>query len=148
MEEMVINNPVLTLELINQALKSSVLNVAFIVLVVNIIVDVGTGYAKNAMYHTSDSSAGIKGLIKHSSVLLTCFALSFGVLLIGNTYITVLGNVIISLFSLEYLKSIAENLGVMGFPYPKIIAFKVENEIAEKLKLKEEAKKLKEERTK
>lgn len=148
MEEIVINNPVLTLELINQALKSSVLDVAFIILILTIIVDIVTGYVKNMKYHTSDSSAGIKGLIKHSTVIFVCFIISFSILLIGNTYITVFGNVLISLFTIEYIKSVAENLAVLGFKYPKMMSSKVENEIAEKLKLKEEAQKLKEERTK
>lgn len=141
MEEIVVNS--LTLDLVVNSLKAAVGNAAFVVLILNILADIATGYAKNALYHTADSSAGIKGLIKHSTVIFVSLLIALAVALLGNAYITAVGNIIISLFSFEYLKSVAENFGVMGFKYPKILASKVEKEIEEKTKLKEEAEELK-----
>ena len=132
--------------LLNDILSASLRNPIFIILILVILGDVATGWAKNSMFHTGNSSAGIKGLIKHSTVLFISLIFSFiGALLQSKTSV-IFADVFILAFAFEYAKSIIENFGVMGFRYPKMLSYKVEEEIQEKLKLKEEAEKMKGER--
>lgn len=141
MQEVVVNS--LTLDMLLQAFRSAAGNVVLVVLIINIFVDIITGHVKNAIYHTKDSSAGLKGLSKHATITFVSYMFAVVASIINLSWMTVLVDVAIALVAVEYLQSIAENLGVMGFKYPKVLAYKVEKEIEEKTKLKEEAEELK-----
>lgn len=138
-----INIEPITLEIIQKALFASAGNPIFIVLFVVIVGDIITGYAKNYLYHTGNSSAGIQGLIKHSTVLIIALFAGFCGAILQSKHTLLGADVIIGLFAVEYIKSIFENFGVMGFKYPKMLSAKVEKEIEEKMSAKEEAEKLK-----
>lgn len=144
MEDIVIA-PV-TLEILQSAIAGAFENPFFIILSVSIIGDIVTGWAKNKMYETGNSSAGIKGLMKHSVVLFVALVLSFCGMVSQTRYGLLLFDAFIIVLIGEYIKSMFENFGVMGFKYPAMLTAKVEQEIADKVAERDKARKLKEER--
>ena len=95
-------------------------------LLILIIVDFLTGNAKAWKWKVSDSSVGLKGIIKHSLTFLFYF-----LLLAFFTYVRMeeIGMIFIYLILFNYVLSIMENLAVMGVYIPKFLSAKVLNEM-------------------
>lgn len=90
-----------------------------------------TGFAVAAVFHKSNkteggalsSAAGLRGLFKKGGMLLLVYVVCRLDLLTGTDYLR--DTTVIALVSNETV-SIAENLGLMGVPLPKIITKAVE----------------------
>lgn len=95
-------------------------------LLILIIIDFLTGNAKAWKWKVSDSSVGLKGIIKHSLTFLFYF-----LLLAFFTYVQMedMGMIFIYLIQFNYVLSIIENLAVMGVYIPKFLSAKVLNEM-------------------
>ena len=95
-------------------------------LLILIIIDFLTGNAKAWKWKVSDSSVGLKGIIKHSLTFLFYF-----LLLAFFTYVRMeeIGMIFIYLILFNYVLSIMENLAVMGVYIPKFLSAKVLNEM-------------------
>ena len=95
-------------------------------LLILIIIDFLTGNAKAWKWKVSDSSVGLKGIIKHSLTFLFYF-----LLLAFFTYLQMeeIGMIFIYLILFNYVLSIMENLAVMGVYIPKFLSAKVLNEM-------------------
>lgn len=95
-------------------------------LLILIIIDFLTGNAKAWKWKVSDSSVGLKGIIKHSLTFLFYF-----LLLAFFTYVQMeeIGMIFIYLILFNYILSIMENLAVMGVYIPKFLSAKVLNEM-------------------
>lgn len=95
-------------------------------LLILIIIDFLTGNAKAWKWKVSDSSVGLKGIIKHSLTFLFYF-----ILLTFFTYVQMeeIGMIFIYLILFNYVLSIIENLAVMGVYIPKFLSAKVLNEM-------------------
>ena len=95
-------------------------------LLILIIIDFLTGNAKAWKWKVSDSSVGLKGIIKHSLTFLFYF-----LLLAFFTYVQMeeIGMIFIYLILFNYVLSIMENLAVMGVYIPKFLSVKVLNEM-------------------
>ena len=95
-------------------------------LLILIIIDFITGNAKAWKWKVSDSSVGLKGIIKHSLTFLFYF-----LLLAFFTYVQMeeIGMIFIYLILFNYVLSIMENLAVMGVYIPKFLSAKVLNEM-------------------
>ena len=95
-------------------------------LLILIIIDFLTGNAKAWKWKVSDSSVGLKGIIKHSLTFLFYF-----LLLAFFTYVQMeeIGMIFIYLILYNYVLSIMENLAVMGVYIPKFLSAKVLNEM-------------------
>ena len=95
-------------------------------LLILIIIDFITGNAKALKWKVSDSSVGLKGIIKHSLTFLFYF-----LLLAFFTYVQMeeIGMIFIYLILFNYVLSIMENLAVMGVYIPKFLSAKVLNEM-------------------
>ena len=95
-------------------------------LLILIIIDYLTGNAKAWKWKVSDSSVGLKGIIKHSLTFLFYF-----LLLAFFTYVQMeeIGMIFIYLILFNYVLSIIENLAVMGVYIPKFLSAKVLNEM-------------------
>ena len=95
-------------------------------LLILIIIDFLTGNAKAWKWKVSDSSVGLKGIIKHSLTFLFYFLhLAF------FTYVQMeeIGMIFIYLILFNYVLSIIENLAVMGVYIPKFLSAKVLTEM-------------------
>ena len=95
-------------------------------LLILILIDFLTGNAKAWKWKVSDSSVGLKGIIKHSLTFLFYF-----LLLAFFKYVRMeeLGMIFIYLILFNYVLSIMENLAVMGVYIPKFLRAKVLNEL-------------------
>ena len=95
-------------------------------LLILILVDFITGNAKAWKWKVSDSSVGLKGIIKHSLTFLFYF-----LLLAFFKYVQMedIGMVFIYLILSNYVLSIMENLAVMGVYMPKFLRAKVLDEM-------------------
>ena len=95
-------------------------------LLILILIDFITGNAKAWKWKVSDSSVGLKGIIKHSLTFLFYF-----LLLAFFKYVRMeeLGMIFIYLILFNYVLSIMENLAVMGVYIPKFLRAKVLNEL-------------------
>jgi toxin secretion/phage lysis holin len=95
-------------------------------LLILILVDFITGNAKAWKWKVSDSSVGLKGIIKHSLTFLFYF-----LLLAFFKYVKMedIGMIFIYLILFNYVLSIMENLAVMGIYMPKFLRAKVLNEM-------------------
>ena len=95
-------------------------------LLILIIIDFITGNAKAWKWKVSDSSVGLKGIIKHSLTFLFYF-----LLLAFFKYVQMeeIGMIFIYLILFNYVLSIMENLAVMGVYIPKFLKAKVLNEL-------------------
>ncbi|MDL2310493.1 phage holin family protein [Peptostreptococcaceae bacterium OttesenSCG-928-C18] len=86
------------------------------ILVWAIFIDILTGTAKAFLLKKGDSSVGLKGLIKHSLVILLLFFVNVYFPIFNYGYVAKGFN---SFFIVQYLVSIAENWGELGLPMPK-----------------------------
>ena len=95
-------------------------------LLILILIDFLTGIAKAWKWKVSDSSVGLKGIIKHSLTFLFYF-----LLLSFFKYVQMeeIGMIFIYLILFNYVLSIMENLAVMGVYIPKFLRAKVLNEL-------------------
>ena len=95
-------------------------------LIILILIDFLTGNAKAWKWKVSDSSVGLKGIIKHSLTFLFYF-----LLLAFFKYVQMeeIGMIFIYLILFNYVLSIMENLAVMGVYIPKFLRAKVLNEL-------------------
>ena len=95
-------------------------------LLILILIDFLTGNAKAWKWQVSDSSVGLKGIIKHSLTFLFYF-----LLLAFFKYVQMeeIGMIFIYLILFNYVLSIMENLAVMGVYIPKFLRAKVLNEL-------------------
>jgi len=95
-------------------------------LLILILVDFITGNAKAWKWKVSDSSVGLKGIIKHSLTFLFYF-----LLLAFFKYVKMedVGMIFIYLILFNYVLSIMENLAVMGIYMPKFLRAKVLDEM-------------------
>lgn len=95
-------------------------------LLILILVDFITGNAKAWKWKVSDSSVGLKGIIKHSLTFLFYF-----LLLAFFKYVKMedIGMIFIYLILFNYVLSIMENLAVMGIYMPKFLRAKVLDEM-------------------
>lgn len=95
-------------------------------LLILILIDFLTGNAKAWKWKVSDSSVGLKGIIKHSLTFLFYF-----LLLAFFKYVQMeeIGMIFIYLILFNYVLSIMENLAVMGVYIPKFLSSKVLNEM-------------------
>ena len=95
-------------------------------LLILILVDFITGNAKAWKWNVSDSSVGLKGIIKHSLTFLFYF-----LLLAFFKYVQMeeIGMIFIYLILFNYVLSIMENLAVMGVYMPKFLRAKVLDEM-------------------
>ena len=95
-------------------------------LLILILIDFITGNAKAWKWKVSDSSVGLKGIIKHSLTFLFYF-----LLLSFFKYVQMeeIGMIFIYLILFNYVLSIMENLAVMGVYIPNFLRAKVLNEM-------------------
>ena len=95
-------------------------------LLILILIDFLTGNAKAWKWKVSDSSVGLKGIIKHSLTFLFYF-----LLLSFFKYVQMeeIGMIFIYLILFNYVLSIMENLAVMGVYIPNFLRAKVLNEM-------------------
>ena len=95
-------------------------------LLILILLDFITGNAKAWKWKVSDSSVGLKGIIKHSLTFLFYF-----LLLSFFKYVQMeeIGMIFIYLILFNYVLSIMENLAVMGVYIPNFLRAKVLNEM-------------------
>ena len=95
-------------------------------LLILILIDFLTGNAKAWKWQVSDSSVGLKGIIKHSLTFLFYF-----LLLAFFKYVKMedIGMIFIYLILFNYVLSIMENLAVMGVYMPKFLKAKVLDEM-------------------
>ena len=103
-----------------------------------ILFDYLTGNIKAMKYKVSDSSVGLKGILKH-----TCTFIFYFSLLVFAHYSNILqiGQFLYYLIILNYLQSILENVAVIGVFVPKYLKYKVESEIKRYEKLLEDKEK-------
>lgn len=112
--------------MIHLILESTSRNDYIFFLLILILIDFLTGNAKAWKWKVSDSSVGLKGIIKHSLTFLFYF-----LLLAFFKYVQMeeIGMIFIYLILFNYVLSIMENLAVMGVYIPKFLRAKVLNEL-------------------
>lgn len=98
----------------------------YLVLVIVIILfDYLTGLLKAYVWKVVDSSIGIKGIIKHSIIIFVLCLISF---YSKKFEFTLVENIFLIMYGLNYSISILENLAVMGIYTPKFLITKVKKE--------------------
>lgn len=112
--------------MIYSTLESTARNDYIFFLLILIVVDILTGNAKAWKWKVSDSSVGLKGIIKHSLTFLFYF-----LLLAFFKYVQMedVGITFMYIILFNYVLSIMENLAVMGVYIPKFLTAKVLNEL-------------------
>ena len=112
--------------MIHLIFESTARNDYIFFLLILILIDFITGNAKAWKWKVSDSSVGLKGIIKHSLTFLFYF-----LLLAFFKYVQMeeIGMIFIYLILFNYVLSIMENLAVMGVYIPKFLRAKVLNEM-------------------
>ena len=98
----------------------------FIVLMVLVSFDYITGVAKATIWKVTDSDASIKGIIRHTIVLISVALIWVGCQLFNAEYLAFTINI---MYCLNYSLSILENFGVMGIYVPKFLQNKIQAEI-------------------
>ena len=98
----------------------------FIVFMVLVLFDYITGVAKATIWKVTDSDASIKGIIRHTIVLLSVALIWVGCQLFNAEYLAFTINI---MYCLNYALSILENFGVMGIYVPKFLQNKIQAEI-------------------
>ena len=98
----------------------------FIVFMVLVSFDYITGVAKATIWKVTDSDASIKGIIRHTIVLISVALIWVGCQAFNAEYLAFTINV---MYCLNYTLSILENFGVMGIYVPKFLQNKIQAEI-------------------
>lgn len=90
-----------------------------------VFADYGTGVLKSAFWKVTDSSVGLKGIIKHTLVILSVGACW---VFLAALHAEAVASLITAMYALNYLISILENLAVMGIWVPPFIMVKVKQQ--------------------
>lgn len=98
----------------------------FIVFMALVLFDYITGVAKAAIWKVTDSDASIKGIVRHTIVLISVTLIWVGCQLFDAEYLAFTINI---MYCLNYALSILENFGVMGIYVPKFLQNKIQAEI-------------------
>lgn len=98
----------------------------FIVFMVLVLFDYVTGVAKATIWKVTDSDASIKGIIRHTIVLISVALIWVGCQAFDAEYLAFTINI---MYCLNYALSILENFGVMGIYVPKFLQNKIQAEI-------------------
>lgn len=98
----------------------------FIVFMVLVLFDYITGVAKATVWKVTDSDASIKGIIRHTIVLISVALIWVGCQVFNAEYLAFTINI---MYCLNYALSILENFGVMGIYVPKFLQNKIQAEI-------------------
>lgn len=98
----------------------------FIVFMVLVLFDYVTGVAKATIWKVTDSDASIKGIIRHTTVLISVALIWVGCQAFNAEYLAFTINI---MYCLNYALSILENFGVMGIYVPKFLQNKIQAEI-------------------
>lgn len=98
----------------------------FVVFMVLVLFDYVTGVAKATIWKVTDSDAGIKGIIRHTIVLISVALIWVGCQAFNAEYLAFSINI---MYCLNYALSILENFGVMGIYVPKFLQNKIQAEI-------------------
>lgn len=98
----------------------------FIVFMVLVLFDYITGVAKATIWKVTDSDASIKGIIRHTIVLISVALIWVGCQAFNAEYLAFTINI---MYCLNYALSILENFGVMGIYVPKFLQNKIQAEI-------------------
>lgn len=110
---MVINPKILC-----QAVRSLIYSPYVHILVIFIFMDIVIGTAKAFILKKGDSSVGLKGLIKHSLVLLLLFFVNVYLPIFNYRYVA---RGLDIFFIIQYGISVCENWGALGLPMPTAI---------------------------
>lgn len=98
----------------------------FVVFIVLVLFDYVTGVAKATIWKVTDSDASIKGIIRHTIVLISVALIWVGCQAFNAEYLAFTINI---MYCLNYALSILENFGVMGIYVPKFLQNKIQAEI-------------------
>lgn len=98
----------------------------FVVFMVLVLFDYITGVAKATIWKVTDSDASVKGIIRHTIVLISVALIWVGCQLFNAEYLAFTINI---MYCLNYSLSILENFGVMGIYVPKFLQNKIQAEI-------------------
>lgn len=98
----------------------------FVVFMVLVLFDYVTGVAKATIWKVTDSDASIKGIIRHTIVLISVASIWVSCQLFNAEYLAFTINI---MYCLNYALSILENFGVMGIYVPKFLQNKIQAEI-------------------
>ena len=88
------------------------------ILVILVFMDIVIGTAKAFILKQGDSSIGLKGLIKHSLVLLLLFFVNVYLPIFNYNYVA---RGLDIFFIVQYGISFCENWGALGLPMPSIV---------------------------
>lgn len=91
-----------------------------------VIFDYVTGVLKSLLWKVTDSSVGLKGLVKHTIVIVAIVAI-WGVCLMFD--VTEISFGVTIMYGINYLLSILENFAVMGIYTPKFLIPKLKAEL-------------------
>ena len=98
----------------------------FIVFMVLVSFDYITGLTKATIWKVTDSDASIKGIVRHTIVLISVALIWVGCQAFNAEYLAFTINI---MYCLNYSLSILENFGVMGIYVPKFLQNKIQAEI-------------------
>ena len=98
----------------------------FIVFMVLVLFDYATGVTKATIWRVTDSDASIKGIIRHTIILISVALIWVGCQSFNAEYLAFTINI---MYCLNYALSILENFGVMGIYVPKFLQNKIQAEI-------------------
>lgn len=98
----------------------------FIVFMALVLFDYITGVAKATIWKVTDSDASIKGIVRHTIVLISVALIWVGCQAFNAEYLAFTINI---MYCLNYALSILENFGVMGIYVPKFLQNKIQAEI-------------------
>ena len=84
-------------------------------LLVLLVLDIVTGILKAIMKKHLDSGIGLKGMLKHTTIVLLVLSMAIATRLINMQWVS---QTFCIFYILEYILSIVENLDDMGVPFP------------------------------
>ena len=87
-----------------------------------ILLDIFVGISKSFILGTTNSSVGLKGLLKHSLVIIVTIIICFYLLIFE--YDT-MAKIFIMFFIVQYLISLTESWGELGLPLPDWVGDKL-----------------------
>lgn len=95
----------------------------YIFLLISVIMlDIIVGTVKAFILGESNSDVGLKGLIKHSIVLIVTIVVSFYLLIFD---LDLMSRTWVIFFIVQYITSLIENWGELGLPLPEFIKEKI-----------------------
>lgn len=101
-------------------------NPTLLVFIGLVIFDYITGILKSVVWKVTDSSVGLKGLIKHTIVIVSIVAI-WGVC--GFFEVEEIAFGVTIMYGINYLLSVLENFAVMGIYTPKFLIPKLKAEL-------------------